>query len=138
MKTRILLLTVMSWLLAGRAADAQVIIVNRGVKLTEISKDALRNIFLGVSEFYRDGGRAMPATLKGGPVHESFLKTYIGKSDAQLRAAWRAQVFAGHGTMPQAFDSEAALIEYVASVPGAIGYVSAPVKNENIKLVTVQ
>jgi len=40
--------------------------------------------------------------------------------------------------MPKSFPTEAALIEYVASVPGAIGYVAAPVEHENVKSIPVK
>ena len=61
----------------------------------------------------------------------------MGKGDAAFRAAWRSLVFAGQGSMPKTFDTEAALIEYVAATPGAIGYVGKDpgdsVKKLNVK-----
>jgi hypothetical protein len=59
--------------------------------------------------------------LKGGPVHEVFLKKHVGVPPEEFRAQWRKAVFTGQGTMPKTFDSEAALLEYVASTPGALG-----------------
>jgi hypothetical protein len=66
----------------------------------------------------------VPVTLKGGPVHEVFLRNYVGEDPEEFRSQWRKVVFTGEGAMPKAFDSESALIEYVADTPGAVGYVS--------------
>jgi hypothetical protein len=85
-----LLLSVAIWtLLALGTARAQEIVVNPAVKISEISKSDLRDIFTGASRNYKDGSRAVPVTLKNGPAHEAFLKNYIGKSDPAFRATAR-------------------------------------------------
>jgi hypothetical protein len=66
----------------------------------------------------------VPVTLKGGAVHEVFLKKHLDESPEDFRAQWRKAVFTGQGAMPKACDSESALIDYVAATPGALGYVS--------------
>ncbi len=129
-----LLLSIVIWSLFGLvAAQAQVIVANHGVKIAEISKSDLRDIFTGDSSNFKDGSRAVPVTLKAGPVHEAFLKKYVGKSDMEFRRDWRKLLFAGQGIMPQSFDSEAALIDYIASMPGAIGYIDDSVSHEKLK-----
>jgi hypothetical protein len=40
--------------------------------------------------------------------------------------------------MPQAFDNEEALIQHVASTPGAIGYVSTLPDNPKVKSLLVK
>jgi len=117
---------VLSCAAAQTAAQAQnvVIIVNNEVRATAASSDDIRGIFTGDKSSLGDGSRVTPVTLKGGPAHEAFLKTYAGKGDAAFRTGWRNLVFTGQGAMPKMFDSEAALVDYVAATPGAIGYVS--------------
>jgi len=105
-------------------AQNVVVIVNSGVRETAASRDDIRAIFTGDKSSLGDGSRVTPVTLKGGPAHEAFLKTYVGKGDAAFRTGWRNLVFTGQGSMPKMFDSEAALVDYVAATPGAIGYVS--------------
>ena len=138
MKTR-LMLSLVGWMVLGLGTvEAQIVVVNRSVKAEVITKSDLRDIFLGASTNYKDGSHAVPVTLKAGATHEQFLKEYVGKNDASFRAAWRALLFSGQGTIPKAFDSEAGLIEYIASVPGAIGYVGSAPNHEKVRTVSVK
>jgi len=111
-----------SWSAAG--AHDVVLVANKGVKISEITNADLRAIFVGTKTRFSDGSHAVPVTLKGGPAHEVFLKNYVGENPEEFRSQWRKVVFTGQGAMPKAFDSESALIEYVADTPGAVGYVS--------------
>jgi hypothetical protein len=126
MKKRRWSILILAVLLGCAAAPAQnvVVIVNSGVKASAASSDDIRSIFTGDKSNLGDGSRVTPVTLKGGAVHEVFLKDYVGKGDAAFRTGWRNLVFTGQGAMPKMFDSEAALVDYVAATPGAIGYVS--------------
>ena len=104
-------------------AQDMVIVANKSVKSSDVSSDELKDVFSGDKSSLKDGSHVTPVTLKGGPVHEAFLKKFVGKNDGAFRAAWRSLVFTGQGSMPKTFDTEAALLEYVAATPGAIGYV---------------
>ena len=108
------------------AASAQdvVVVANKSVQVSEIRDSDLRAIFIGAKTRFADGSHAEPVTLKGGPAHEVFLKKHLGVDPEDFRAQWRKAVFTGQGAMPKAFASETALIKYVASTPGAVGYVS--------------
>ena len=119
------------------AASAQdvVLVANKGVQISEITDADLRGIFMGTKTRFADGSHAVPVTLKGGPVHEVFLKNHVGEDPEEFRSQWRKVVFTGQGAMPKAFDSESALIEYVADTPGAIGYVSRISSQDNVKFL---
>lgn len=125
-------------LLAVGTARAQEIVVNSSVKIDEISKADLHNIFTGTSSNYKDGSRAVPVQLKSGPIHEAFLKTYVGKNDVAFRAVWNVLVFPGQATMPKSFDTEAALLDYIAKIPGAIGYVGSSTDPGKAKTLVVK
>jgi ABC-type phosphate transport system substrate-binding protein len=122
--------------LPAKAQDV-IIIANKSVKASEVSASDIRDVFSGDKTSLSDGSHAVPVTLKGGPVHEAFLKKYVGKGDAAFRAAWRSLVFAGQGSMPKTFDTEAGLVEYVAATPGAIGYVGKD-PGDTVKKLTVK
>jgi ABC-type phosphate transport system substrate-binding protein len=122
---------------AARAQDV-VVIVNNGVKATSASKDDIASVFTGDKSSLGDGSKVTPVTLKGGAVHEAFLKEYIGKGDAAYRTAWRSLVFTGQGTMPKTVDSEAAMVDYVAATPGAIGYVGKGTEHDKVKTLAIK
>jgi ABC-type phosphate transport system substrate-binding protein len=117
------------------AANAQdvVLVANKGVPISTIREADLRALFRGTKTRFPDGSHAVPVTLKGGPAHEVFLRNHLDESPADFQAQWRKAVFTGQGVMPKAFDSEAALIEYVAATPGAVGYVSRISPQDNVK-----
>ena len=136
-KTRcsILLMVLISGGCTARTQDV-VIVANPGVQISEIKESDLRAIFTGEKTKFSDGSHAFPVVLRGGPVHEVFLKRHLNQSPDDFRALWRKAVFTGQGAMPKSFDSELALIEYIAATPGAIGYVSRILPENRVKSIT--
>lgn len=121
------------------SAQAQVLIIaNPSVKAADVSKSDLKDVFSGASSGLKDGSHVLPVLLKQGTVHEEFLTAYIGKSDTAFRASWRSLVFSGQATMPKSVDSDAAMVEYVAHNPGAIGYISKSSPHEGVKVLAVR
>ena len=120
---------------ATAAAQDVVLVANQSVPISEIKAADLRAIFLGTKTRFADGTRAVPVILKGGAVHEVFLKKHIGQDPEAFRAQWRKAVFTGEGAMPKTCDSEAALLEYVAATPGAVGYVSRIPPQDRVKAI---
>jgi ABC-type phosphate transport system substrate-binding protein len=119
-------------------AQAQTIIVNPSVKASDVSKGDLKDVFTGASTSLKDGSHVTPVLLKEGASHEEFLSGVIGKNDTAFRASWRSLVFSGQATMPKSLDSEAAMVEYVAKTPGAIGYIGKGTAHEGVKVLTVK
>lgn len=142
MKTRGQLYLYVLWLgltVACPSARAQdvVVVANEDLPLLQISSTELREIFTGVRSRFHDGTRAVPVVLKGGPAHEVFLKHYVGENPEEFRTGWRKAAFTGQGTMLREFASEAALIQYVAATPGAVGYVSHVTSSDRVTALTV-
>ena len=123
--------------LASTCAHAQMVIANDSVKSVSVSKSELRDVFTGASASL-GGSHVVPALQKQGPAHEAFLADYVGKSDAALSATWRSLVFSGQASMPKSVDSDAAMVEYVAKTPGAIGYIAKTSPHEGVKVLAVQ
>jgi ABC-type phosphate transport system substrate-binding protein len=118
-------------------AKAQVIVIaNNSVKASDVSKNDLKDVFTGGSTSL-GGGSVVPILLKAGTAHEEFLQAYIGKNDAAYRAGWRSLVFSGQATMPKSLDGDAAVVDFVAHNPGAIGYISKASPHEGVKVLTV-
>jgi ABC-type phosphate transport system substrate-binding protein len=121
----------------SRAQDV-LVVANPGVQIKEITSAELRDIFTGVRSTFRDHSRAVPVLLKGGPVHEVFLRNHVSETPDSFRALWRKAAFTGQGIPPREFSSEAALLDYVAETPGAIGYVSRLDEKSTVRIIPVQ
>lgn len=113
------------------------IVANNGVPAFQITQAQLHDIFTGTRSRFGDGSRAVPVVLKGGPVHEVFLRKHVGESLDQFRTRWQKVVFTGEGAMLKEFASEASLLEYVAATPGAIGYVSRMPDGSRVKVLQI-
>jgi ABC-type phosphate transport system substrate-binding protein len=138
-RTRVFLMILLLAIAGCAAANAQdvMVVANVGVSVSEINAVQLREIFTGVRSRFKDGSRAIPVVLKGGPAHEVFLHHYIGQDPDEFRTLWRKAVFTGQGAMLKEFPSETALLEYVAATPGAIGYVSRVTTKVTVKVLAV-
>jgi ABC-type phosphate transport system substrate-binding protein len=120
-------------------AKAQVIVIaNPGVKATEVSKNDLKDVFTGAATALPGGGNVVPILLKAGTVHEEFLQAYIGKNDTAYRAGWRSLVFSGQASMPKSLDTDAAVVEFVAHNPSAIGYIGRATPHDGVKVLSVK
>lgn len=123
----------------GTCARAQevVIIANSSVGDSELSQQAVKDMFLGDRSRWGDNDKVALATLKEGVVHDQFLGSFIKKTSSQFSTYWKKQVFTGKGKMPSSFGSEGDLVEFVGKTDGAIGYVGAGAPNSGIKVITV-
>ena len=121
---------------ALHAGDVQVI-ASKDVAVSEVTGDDLKRIFLGTKTSLGDA-KVHPVLQQGGPAHEAFVKGYVGKSDADLQAYYKALVFAGKGVAPKVLDSDAAVVSFVAMSKGTIAYVSGSAIVMGVNKLTVK
>src|SRR5260370_16605378 len=91
----VLLLGVVSCWSTAIAQDV-VLIANKSVQITEIKDADLRAIFKGEKTRFADGSHAVPVTLKGGPLHDVFLRTHLGSNPHQFPPHSPTAVFPPH------------------------------------------
>jgi ABC-type phosphate transport system substrate-binding protein len=133
---RILFLAIYGMLV--HQAHAQVIIVNPGVKATDVSPTELKDVFTGSASTLKGGSHVGPVIQRAAAVTDLFLAAYIGKTDAAFHASWRSLVFSGEANMPKQVDSDSAMVEYVAHTAGAIGYIGKGSAHEGVKVLAVK
>ena len=122
---------------SARAADVKVI-ANPSVGASSVSADELKGIFLATKTSLGDGSHVEPVLEKGGAVHESFVKEYLGKTDAALETYYRSLVFTGKGSMPKTLAGDAEVVAYVAKTKGAMGYVGSGASTAGVKVLEVK
>ena len=114
------------------------VIVNKSNGITSISKSDLSDLFMKKDTKFSNGNRAVPVDQKGNSdVRNSFSTGVHDKSIAAIKSYWQQSVFQGKATPPVEKSSDQEVIAYVASNPGAIGYVSSSTNTSSVKEVDV-
>jgi hypothetical protein len=125
--------------LPGTTAAADIkIIVNPSVKVSGITVEDLRRVFLLLKSTVDGGVRVEPVLLRAGPVHQTFLRDYMGRTGPALETYYRSLLFSGKASVPQTCANDAEMISYVASTKGAIGYVSASAASDRVRTVEIK
>jgi ABC-type phosphate transport system substrate-binding protein len=116
-----------------------VVIVNRSNSVTSLRRAELSAILMRKSRSWPDRAEIVPIDrpAKSG-LREAFSKSIHGKSAAYVVRYWQRLIFSGRGVPPRELSSDAAVIEFVSSNSGAIGYVDrAAVLGDEVKIVAV-
>ena len=127
MKPMIFALGVIFLLTGAQQLEAQdfQVVVHAGAGMTEISRGELSRIFKKKAGKLPSGENATPIDhVDGAAVREAFSQSVHGRSADKIAAQWLQQIFAGKAYPPEQLASDAEVLAYVASTPGAVGYVS--------------
>ena len=124
--------------ISNLAAANLKVIANSSVRVSAVSVDELKNVFLITKTSFSDGSHVEPILEKGGPTHEAFIKEYLGKSNAALQTYYRSLVFTGKASMPKTLAADAEVVAYVAKTKGAVGYVGAGASTAGVKTLEVK
>jgi ABC-type phosphate transport system substrate-binding protein len=107
------------------SADATFrVIVHPQVKGSQIPRAALTSIFLKQAPKWGDGSTVAPVdqSLRS-PVRRSFSNDVLQQGLVQVQTYWQRQM--SNGVIPPPVKtSDEEIVSFVASTPGAIGYVS--------------
>ena len=133
-----LLLTLGSLLSAQGGAGYRVI-VNTAHPGTSMRRSEVSNIFLKKTSRWGHGAPATPVDQSTtSQVRVAFSKEVHGRSIDAVQSYWQQQIFSGRDTPPRVKLSDAEVMTFVQSNPGAIGYVSdAATLIDGVKFLTV-
>jgi len=125
-KFRVVLASLALLLSAERlSAQAYVVVVNAANPATALSKSAVNDLFLKRAVRWDDGQPAAPVNLdRASATRDAFSRVVHGKAASAVESYWQGQIFAGKETPPPTRSSDAEVLAFVRSKPGAIGYVS--------------
>jgi len=94
-------------------------------------------MYLNQKPKWPSGHRVKLAILAKGEKRENFLRTFIGKNSSRFERHWKRQLFTGKGIPPKIFASQAELLEYVRTTPGAIACIEAATPPEEVVVLKV-
>ena len=137
---RFLLLSLpLLWLVLSEPLHAEekiAIIVSETTPIKDaLSTEELASIYRRKKLFWRNSVPIVPLNL---PVtyslRRSFSRAVLGELPEEMDAYWNAQYF--HGVSPPyVLASEQAVVEFVATTLGAIGYVNASAINSHVHVL---
>jgi len=122
MKTTIVVvLLVVSLTFAQAMAGGIVVIGNNNVPKMDVG--TIQKVYTG--KFISVAGvNVKPVGVKPGTATRNrFLTEFLNQDEDKYTAYWTVRRFIGKGTPPSDLDSAAAVISYVQSTPGAVGYI---------------
>lgn len=112
--------------LEARAADpplALIVVVNERSTMKTITREELRNVYLGKLGFWSDNSKVVafdrPVDREAG---QSFYRDVLKMVPARFRHHWQSQQLSGRGIAPEPIASVDDVIARVAANPGGIGY----------------
>ena len=111
--------------IAPAAEDFQVI-VNASSSAAEIERAEVARFFLRQSLKWTDGQAVLPVDQSSrSAVREAFSRGVLKQPLPAVDTYWQRQIASGRALPPPVKTSDAEILAYVASSPGAIGYVVA-------------
>lgn len=126
--------------LAAGKTEAQgfQVVAHPGVSAEEIPAAELSKVFLKKAGKLPGGEAAKPVDLpSASKVRDAFSKAVHGRGASQIESYWQQQIFAGKDVPPDTKATDAEVIAYVSSTPGAVGYVSAGAATSGVKVLKV-
>ncbi|ACB77776.1 hypothetical protein [Opitutus terrae] len=136
MKTLLLMLALAASLGIARGQEVA-FVVHPAVAESAVSAADIKNILLGTKTKWSSGPLRLVVQTDGA-VHAKVIQQYAQRSPDQFDKYWKKQVFTGKGTMPAAAKNDAEVIAFVASTPGAFGYLAAASVTDKVKLLEVK
>jgi ABC-type phosphate transport system substrate-binding protein len=124
---------------AEPARPAFVVIVHPGSPATSVNRRFLAEVFLRRATRWSDDTAIRPVDLDpDAPARGRFSQEILSRSVAEVRSYWQQRIFSGQGLPPPELAGDEAVIAYVASHPGAIGYVASGARLNGVRVVGVE
>jgi ABC-type phosphate transport system substrate-binding protein len=115
------------------------LIVHPDVAAQALDREFVADVFLKKATRWPDSSPIAAVDLRfGSPVRQSFSERVLLRSASAVRSYWQQRIFTGRGVPPPELDSDEAVIRYVQSRRGAVGYVSEKAALGAVKVVSVR
>ncbi|MFC0167175.1 hypothetical protein ACFFKC_03705 [Pseudoduganella danionis] len=116
--------------LAVPASAEIVVITSTANQASRMFSEQAAQFFLGQSNQFTPIEQG-----KESPIRKEFYQKLSNKSVSQVEAMWAKIEFAGKGTAPKAYASDAAVKKAVVADPSAIGYINKASVDDTVKVL---
>ena len=137
--TKILLLfCLIVWSHSSAHAAGFVVIANKSVVETTLTRAELQGIFLGEKVKWGNRKHIKIAVLEDDRTLKEFLQAMLGKTPSQFDQHWVRMVTTGKAYMPPAFPDSQQVVDFVAKTPNAIGFVASGQTGDAVKTIAIK
>ena len=113
-----------------------VVVIGNKDNANAVDKAFLAKAFTGETRSWPDGGAiAALDQADDNPTRAAFYTSVVGRSAAQVKAAWAQLVFSGKATPPKVVDGDAEVKKAVAANKLAVGYIKPSSVDDSIKVL---
>ena len=121
-----------------RATSPYLVIVDTANPLQELSRDQVASYFLKRRATWPNGTMVHPVDLPpDSPARRAFAREVLRRAPQDISAYWIQEIFAGRSEPPEIKNTDTAVISYVSTTPGAIGYVSTIPASSTVRVLTI-
>jgi len=132
-------LGILGFALTVSAQSGFKLIANPSTSTDSLTAKEVSQVFFKKSDAWPDGTPAVPVDQKvDSSVRAAFSQAVHQKSAAAVDAYWQKRIFSGRGLPPVTQASDARVLDFVRSTPGAIGYVSTGASIQGVKVVNLR
>jgi ABC-type phosphate transport system substrate-binding protein len=137
MKKMIIIVSLLFAFLVPAAQSEQPDVVLIGnPDVPKLDTDTVAKIYTG-KVISVSGVSVKPVNIKSGvAVRNRFLQTFLNQDDEKYIAYWTVRRYIGKGTPPKDLENSAAVIEFVQSTPGGVGYIEAAEVKSGMNVVS--
>jgi hypothetical protein len=118
------------------ALASDVVVIGNKDNGSAVDRAFIAKAFVGEARSWPDGGSV---TLydqgDDNPTRAAFYTTFVGRSAAQVKAAWAQLVFSGKATPPKIVDGDAEVKKAVAANKLAVGYIKSSSVDDTVKVL---
>lgn len=122
----------------GLLADDVVVVTGANNSSLSLSKNQIRDVFLGKVAALPDGSSATPIDQsESSPLRGEFYAKVANMSPAQAKAHWAKLYFTGRGVPPRVGADSGDVKRILNTTPGAIGYIEQSALDNSVRAVLV-
>ena len=119
---------------SSSAHAAELVLIVNPERNSHLRLPDIVQIYLKQRRFWPDGGAIIPVNREAGsPVRERFARRVFGEESRSLIAYWNREYFRGV-LPPITLASDRAIRRFVATEPRAIGYISADMVDDSVRV----
>lgn len=119
-------------------AGQQVLVVNKNNPTSQLTVSELKRIYNGNIKLWNNGHNVIPVVLSDSdPLSINFVKRVFGVDIEFWRGLWIQKSLSGNATPPHQEKNCSSVIKFVASEPGAIGFIKKESLTSDVKVISI-